>query len=123
MKKILTVCRQGLSRSVGLADILKLHFEPVDVISAGYFANTKETLEMIIGWADIIVVMEPHMVRKLTEKTHDNIFNNKHVLVCDVGPDVYGHSIEARRRLIDQVWQWSRINMPQFGITEHNKRL
>lgn len=116
MKKILTVCAQGLCRSVGLADVLKLHFEPVDVIPVGYRGNTKETLIMLGEWADFVIVMEEKYKRKLPPE-----MDQSKMLVCEVGPDVYGNS--HHRVLIDKVWQWARKNQHILGITEHNRRI
>jgi predicted protein tyrosine phosphatase len=118
MVKILTVCSQGLCRSVGLADVLKLHFEPVDVIPAGVRGNTQETLAMLGNWADWIIVMQAKYINKIPmniDRRGDKL------LVCDVGPDRYGNS--HHRELIDQVWQWARRNQAKIGITEHNRRI
>lgn len=115
MAKIVTMCRQGLVRSVSLTDVLKLHFEPVDVIPIGYFANSLETKEMLFTWADFIVVMEAHMAKYVPEA-----FLSK-VLVCEVGPDVYGrHNHPA---LLDKTWRWARENQALLGIKEHSKKL
>ena len=115
MVKIVTMCRQGLCRSVALADVLKLHFEPVDVIPIGHFGNTKETIMMLSDWADFIIVMEEHYRRYVDDE-------NKHkTLICDVGPDTYGGS--KNRKLIDIVWNWTRQNLEILGITEHDKQL
>jgi len=115
MVKIVTMCRQGLCRSVALADVLKLHFEPVDVIPIGHFGNTKETRDMLIDWADKVVVMEANYAKYVADR-------DKHkVLICDVGPDIFGNS--KNRKLIDTVWCWTRNNAKELGITEHKKRL
>lgn len=115
MVKIVTMCRQGLVRSVALADVLKLHFRPVDVIPIGYFGNTEETKEMMFEWADYIVVMQEHYLkyvpREHKHKTH----------VCEVGPDTYKYSKHSR--LIDKVWNWSRANKDKLGIEEHFESL
>ena len=115
MIKIVTMCRQGLVRSVALADVLKLHFEPCDVIPIGHFGNTKETRDMLMDWADKIVVMEAHYMQYI-----DETYMHK-ALVCDVGPDRYGSS--KHPQLIDQVWRWCRINQNILGVVEHTKKL
>lgn len=121
--KILTVCAQGLCRSVGLADVLKLHFEPVDVIPVGHRGNTAQTLEMLINrWADFVVCMETHYIDRLEKRLEQKSKTwTAAPLVCDVGPDSYGHSHNPA--LIDQVWRWARANQFQLGIREHKKRL
>lgn len=129
MPKILTVCRQGLSRSVGLADVLKLHFEPVDVIPVGHAenANGEDTLLMLADWADHIIVMQTHYVDRFINRFAALIggvkeqYLRKKMHICDVGKDIYQGP--NRRLLIDKVWQWTRKNQKQLGIAEHNKRL
>jgi predicted protein tyrosine phosphatase len=115
MSKILTVCKQGLVRSVGLADVLKMHFEPVDVIPVGANSNTQETLQMLCEWADHVIVMEGKYAKRLPSG-----FENK-ILLCDVGPDTYGNS--HNRKLIDFVWQWTRKNQHKLAIKEHSKKI
>ena len=118
MKKIVTMCSQGLCRSVGMADVLKLHFEPVDVIPMGYRGNTEETQHMLFDWADLIIIMETHMMKNVPESHHDKTF------VCDVGPDTYGgKNIGRRVLLIGQCWRWLRENTEKLGIMEHSKKL
>ena len=126
MSKILTVCSQGLMRSVALADVLKLHFEPVDVIPIGSAknANSAETLQMLCDWADHIVLMEPHYQQRLEQRMEvANLQDEYRIHVCNVGPDTYGGQHNRRRALIDLVWNWTRQNQEALGITEHNKRL
>ena len=114
MKNILTVCSAGLCRSVGLADVLKLHFEPADVVPVGINRNFG-VLEILFQWADHIIVMQPQYAEKIPEQYKSKI------KICDVGPDRYGHSHNPE--LIDQVWRWTRANQAELGITEHNKVL
>lgn len=113
-KHIVTVCSAGLCRSVGLADVLKLHFEPVDVVPVGIDRNS-DVLPLLFDWADDIIVMYNKFVHRIPEK-----FANK-VRLCDVGPDVYGNS--KHPELIDKVWRWARENQTRLGIVEHNKKL
>lgn len=113
--KIVTACKHGLVRSVGLADVLKLHFEPVDVIPIGLNSNSKETLEMLGQWCDWFVIMEARYRKRVPPG-----FEQK-IIVCEVGQDVYGNS--HHRQLIDKVWQWARRNQTRLGIKEHSKRL
>lgn len=115
MVKIITMCRQGLCRSVALADVLKLHFEPVDVVPIGHFGNTKEAQQMLFTWADKIVVMEEHYRAHVPEEFHPK------TMVCEVGPDRYGNS--KNPELIGMVWRWTRKHLDELGIVEHNKKL
>lgn len=114
MKNILTVCSAGLCRSVGLADVLKLHFEPVDVVPVGIDKNSG-VLPLLYEWADHIIVMQEKYGKRIPEE-----FAHK-VVVCEVGPDVYHNS--RHPLLIAKVWSWARENADKLGITEHNKVL
>ena len=117
--KILTVCRAGLVRSVGLANVLKLHYYPVDVLACGIGEhafgrmNDTETLDMLFNWANKIIVMEEYYKYKIPEKYHNK------VMVCEVGPDIYGNP--SNGILIDKVWTWVRENIDQLEIKEHKE--
>lgn len=116
MVKILTVCRAGLIRSSALANVLKLHFSPVDVLPCGIGTydtgrfNTEETLEMLFTWADKIIVMEEHYQWKIPEQWR------KKVMVCEVGPDTYKSNTNPQ--LIDKVYRWTRENAEKLQIKE-----
>lgn len=114
--RIVTACSQGLCRSVGLADVLKLHFEPVDVIPIGVRGNSKETLSMLGNWCDYLIVMESRYADRIPQDVP-----RAKIIVCEVGRDTYGNSHNPQ--LIDKVWQWTRRNGWLMGIKEHNKRL
>lgn len=117
-RRILTMCRQGLVRSVALADVLKMHFRPVDVMSIGHFANTPATIEMMCCWADRIVVMEEHYKKHVPAEFHYK------VLICDVGPDVDNPQGSKTPKLIKKCWDWVRLFKTELGgIQEHQERL
>ena len=111
--KIVTVCLMGISRSVGMIDVLKLHFEPVDAIPIGYQGNREETKSMLFDWADHIIVMQEYMVDRIPEEYHHKLH------VCEVGADTYGAGGKARAPLIDKCWRWLRANNTKLGITEY----
>ena len=113
--KILTICRAGLVRSVALADVLKLHFEPTDVLPMGIDFNSDSTKKMLYEWADKIIVMEQHYLDKLPDE-----FKSK-TLTCEVGPDIYGNSHHPD--LINKVFRWVRDNQGFLEIKEHNRIL
>ena len=113
--KILTVCRAGLVRSVSLADVLKLHFKPTDVLPVGKDFNSEETKQMLFEWADKIIVMETHYKDSIPQEYWDKL------LVCDVGADRYGSS--KHPELIDQVFRWVRENKQLLGVEEHSLTL
>lgn len=110
--KILTVCRAGLVRSVALADVLKLHFEPTDVLPMGKDFNSEDTKYMLYNWADKIVVMEEHYKNSIPESYWHK------TLVCEVGPDGYGSS--KNPILIDLVFSWAREHQDILGVKEHH---
>jgi predicted protein tyrosine phosphatase len=114
MQRIVTMCRQGLVRSVALADVLKLHFEPVDVVPVGYFGNTEQLKDMLFEWADAIIVMEQKYNKHVHPRWAEKVY------VCEVGPDTYGNSHNPV--LISKVWEWCRKNQTALKIKEHNKR-
>ena len=111
---ILTVCRAGLCRSVSLADILKLHYESVDVLPVGIDFNSETTKNMLYEWADKIVVMEQHYLYKIPEIYHPK------VIVCDVGPDVWFNP--KHPDLISKIWIWLK-DKSGLDLVEHHKVL
>lgn len=114
--KILCVCLVGISRSVGLADVLKLHFGPVDVIPVGCSrqAQSTETLKMLCDWADHIVIMTECLIDKLSQRLGlDDVRKHYNIHLCEVGEDIYGGI--HRPILIDKVWRWARANAHLLG--------
>jgi predicted protein tyrosine phosphatase len=109
--KVLTVCSGGLVRSVGLADVLKIHFN-CDVIPVGIDLNTPETVKMLLNWADIVVCMHEPFVKRI-----EHLGCMVPVLLCEVGPDNY-HSAQ-HPSLIDQVWRWTRANLSPKYVKEN----
>src|ERR1035441_1719423 len=80
--KILCICDQGNNRSVTFAQLLK--YWGNDTLSAGLSTTSERTLNMLIRWADKIVLTED------SQRGHDlfSAFRSK-IVVCDVGPDTY----------------------------------
>src|SRR5258708_29933733 len=74
--RIVTVCEQGLNRSVTAKWVLQ--FRKHEVIAAGVKNLSPETLAMLYGWADRIILLDARFV--------DGIPADK-LLVWDVGPD------------------------------------
>lgn len=111
--KILTICRAGLVRSVALNDVLKLHYENTDVLSCGADLNSKETLDMLCGWADKIIIVERHYLEKTLPEYKNKVF------ICELGPDVWNSP--KNPDLIGKVWNWIRENKDQLGVVEHNR--
>lgn len=83
MKKFLCVCDGGNVRSHALAFHLKWDRKQ-EAIAAGRLHLSVETMSMLCEWADVIVLMEPHMVSSIpTMQMHK-------IVVMDVGPDRWG---------------------------------
>lgn len=118
MRKIVTVCSAGLVRSAALADVLKMHFEPCDVIPVGVDRNDSSpdgSLRLLFNWADQIIVMHEPLRKKIPDE-----FQHK-IILCDVGRDTYGNP--RNRQLIDTVWNWARKNLDVLQLTEHDRKL
>lgn len=78
--KAICLCEHGNSRSVVCSYILKEKYG-VDSLSCGFRTNSKETLEMLFEWADIIILMQADFIRVVPIKYHHKVH------VIDVGPD------------------------------------
>ena len=77
--KILVTCDHGNNRSVHFAHLLK--YWDNDVIPIGLEVTTKETLDMLFDWADIIVTTAKDQV--IPKEYADK------VELLDVGADTY----------------------------------
>lgn len=99
--KILTLCKRGDHRSVCMASVLRNERKYRDVISAGVYTFSQETLAMLYDWADKIIVVDG----EIGDKVHPE-FQDK-VLMMDLGPDPYGPNFHegfktASRDYLDQ---------------------
>ena len=99
--KILTVCSQGNNRSVHFAHALK--YWNNDVIAIGVDNTSIPTLEMLFGWADVII------------KTEDGQFvppqYEDKVRLFDVGPDTYKRPFNPElhvkvKRILEENKEW-----------------
>jgi predicted protein tyrosine phosphatase len=77
--RILTVCEQGLNRSVTAKYLLQDNHE---VLAAGLNLSP-DTLRLLYDWADQIVLLDARFLNRIPTQTK--------VLVCNVGPDHYEH--------------------------------
>lgn len=78
--KILTVCEQGLNRSV--AAKWQLQFHPNEVIAAGLHNLSASSFAMLVAWADRVILLDGRY-RNSIDVPADKL------LVWDVGPDTY----------------------------------
>lgn len=83
VKKILCVCENGNNRSVQFAHLLRYKYRPSDTIPVGTSMHSKETLDMLYDWADIIIVVEDKLVHKIPDEFMDK------VKIWHVGEDHY----------------------------------
>ena len=83
--KILTICHAGHCRSVATASILKTRGH--DAVALGLDFNSKETFDLLIDWADkILVADQPYMTSRLPEKALAKIDTRFHI-----GEDQWGN--------------------------------
>lgn len=81
--KFLCICDGGNVRSYALAVVLKERYKH-EAIAIGRLRASRETIDMLCEWADMVVIMQPHM-----EESIDPKFKPK--LRCvDVGVDRFG---------------------------------
>jgi len=80
--KVLCVCRNGNSRSVALAWLLK-HKHGQDALAMGLRKNSHETQALLYKWADLIILTASKYAEEIPEA-----FRAK-LRVWDVGPDTY----------------------------------
>jgi predicted protein tyrosine phosphatase len=99
-KKVVVFCMGGNSRSVGLAYVLKRR--KIDALAAGLGWNTRATAQMLIDWADVVVLMTESLRRRLPP-------TEKPVWVCEVGADTYSH---LDRKLKDTAYLWVGTELP-----------
>ena len=99
--KILCVCQHGANRSVVLATLLKLEYGYPDSLSCGVDQNSKETLEMLINWADKVLIVDQYVLDRLTNL---GLFKDKFLLI-NVGGDRWGqqHNSELQQLFRDKL--------------------
>lgn len=81
--KILTVCERGLNRST-TAQWLLSHEPDTEVISAGVLTLSPETMQMLVDWADKIVLLDGR---------YREGWPAEKLVVWDVGPDIFEHHL------------------------------
>jgi predicted protein tyrosine phosphatase len=59
-QKILALCQKGNSRSVALAFLFKKR--GADALSAGLVTSSKETINMLCQWAELVIVTDEKLV-------------------------------------------------------------
>lgn len=96
--KVLCVCRNGNSRSVALAWLLK-HKYHLDALAIGIRKNDHDTQDMLYRWADKIIVLDR---RFLSEIPHE--FAEK-TMAFHVGRDIWFRGYDEK--LIETLTQYA----------------
>jgi hypothetical protein len=78
--KLVTVCEEGLNRSVAARWLLQ-HLGH-EVIAVGLNRHSEETLQMLYAWADRVVVLDGRLSARVPPDK---------LVLWDVGPDRYPH--------------------------------
>lgn len=87
MKKVLCLCRGGRVRSVAIKYwfIEQAPFD-CEALAAGLENNSLETREMLLDWADIVVIAS----KGLAETIGGDVAGLPKTIVLDIGPDIWG---------------------------------
>lgn len=92
--KILCVCLEGNKRSVITRYVLNRHGH--EALSCGIRPNSPETIQMLIDWADKVLVAEPFLAAALP--TTDKIDHN-----FAIGPDIYPSGFDRHlKRIVEK---------------------
>lgn len=85
--KLVTLCSQGLSRSVTAKWLLQ--FRDHEVLAAGSDSLSQDTLQMLYAWADRVIVLDKALLP-------DAEVPASKLLLWDVGPDRFHVKHEAK---------------------------
>jgi hypothetical protein len=81
--KILTVCSRGNVRSVTLRHFLA---DKYDVLACGVDAQSEETLNMLYGWADKIIVTSGEFISRIPKEYEEKSY------LWNIGNDIWGQA-------------------------------
>jgi hypothetical protein len=89
--KILTVCEGGNVRSVTLGCLLKYYFRGNhEVIAASASKLKSPTLQMLVDWADTVLVVDLDIEEMLGRKIDHG---HGKIKLAHLGPDIWGMSM------------------------------
>jgi len=99
--RFMCVCEAGTVRSGAAAHALKYYFGQ-EAIAASHSKLKDDTFEMLCGWADRIVLMQPKFGDRIPDQ------HKGKVKVFDVGQDVWGNPLDKRLQDIvcDFLQEW-----------------
>jgi hypothetical protein len=88
--RVVTVCEEGLNRSVVARWMLQ--HQGHEVIPVGLRRTSPDTLAMLFDWADVVLLLDARLRGQLSVEN---------LIVWDVGPDLFPHHYNAElvRRL------------------------
>ena len=109
--KILCVCNGGCVRSTALAEYLKGHHNH-DAIAVGTYWTSRETMDMLCDWADMICPVDSHEPESgLPETDHGRWINSvmwtyiDKIRVVQIGHDHWGNAqCEGIRNHVKKGW-------------------
>lgn len=101
-QRILTVCLRGNSRSAALTWVLKEEMGR-DAVAVGWSTAGPELMQTLCAWAQVVVVMESHMLERIPPPFRDK------VKACDVGPDRWVNPSNPELQGI--VRKWAKENL------------
>ena len=87
-RRFLIVCDGGNVRSHALAYCLKWDHQQ-EAIAVGRIYMSRDTMHLLSEWADVIVIVQPHMEESIPISERDK-------LVClDMGTDRWGYKFDG----------------------------
>ena len=115
--RFLCVCEGGNCRSVSMATRLKDRGQ--EALACGWRTCATDTLSMLLGWADAVVVMQREFIPRIEALPG---FDPRKLIIVDVGPDVYGTPChEGLVQYLDGVANdWARKGFRLVGALGHN---
>ena len=99
--KILTVCERNNNRSVALASILREERQFRDVISCGTQTFSPQTLDMLLTWADKVLIVASGIRLQLPDKYHEKYI----ILEGMPNGDIWGytHNPDLQTKLREEI--------------------
>lgn len=83
-QKVLALCKHGITRSGAAVKVLKNRQNEADALCAGLLSNSKETIEMLCKWADIVyVLLNQEELEKYKQKIPKDV-QFEHIDITDI---------------------------------------
>jgi hypothetical protein len=104
--RILVLCRGGRVRSVAVRKWLQDESDiDCDVLAAGLAKNSRETIEMLVAWSDVVLVCAAHLLAEFSW------LDSPKVWVVEIGSDIWGaeNHPDLRRRVREKMERLSEV--------------